>query len=162
MAKKMKYNNEFEENGLKSLEKLPDKIGYSQYYGTWSFSSKDAGDTATMLYKAGTKEAWEGLGELYSRAAETAKKNNDGGAVITSRSRATSTDFTAYFAIRAFLRAGNEKKAIETLEKYGEYGSVVMTIKSNVGGEAEQCEGFDIPDLSDFPKFEKLLESMRI
>ncbi len=159
LAESPVYKKALEKKGLRMLGELNDEINFSHYYGSWSFATEGASNTERILHKSGTETSWEGLGELYKRAAKTAEKKDGGAGFYTQKGGCNSATLNAYWSVRAYLKAGNEEEAIETLKMFGKYKSVTSTMKKqNTKTEnVEGKRGFDIPDLDEFPEFRKVL-----
>lgn len=119
---------EKERMGLDLLGKLPDNNSFKYYYGSWAFTSEEGNLVEGYLMRAGTPAAWKGLGELYERTA-IATKNKGGSEFISSGGSCKSRDLLAYWAVRSYLKAGDEEKALETLNKFCEDEVVVPQSK---------------------------------
>lgn len=157
---------EHERTGLDLIGKLPDDNSFRYYYGTWAFTSHEGNSAEGHLMKAGTTAAWNGLGGLYERTA-IFTENHGGSEFIHSGGSCKSRDLLAYWAIRAYLKAGNETKALETLSKFGDYQNAIYTLVNSAKEAGEHKEPksespddrqFDLPDLIAFPKFRQELE----
>lgn len=96
-------------------------LRFSSYYGTWAFSGDIPNLIESLLLKAETPTAWKGLGEFYERAACFAIRH--GGSEFDG---CKSEDYLAFWAIRSYLNAAIEEKAIESLDKFGEHKDLVM------------------------------------
>ena len=116
---------EHERTGQDLVAKLPEDNNFKYHYGTWAFTSEEGNSAERHLMKAGTPAAWKSLGKLYEQTA-TFTEEHGGSEFISPHGNCESRDLLAYWAIRAYLKAGKEDEAIATLNRFAEHKEVAM------------------------------------
>ncbi len=156
---------EHERIGLELLSKLhPDTCLDASIYGWHWTNYKNAYEVEQQLSTAGTHSAWRGLGRLYEQAADTSKRL--GTAFCFT---ATNLEVLSYWAIKAYLHAGDEAKAVELLQGSRNLGlkSVIYTLLCDVScknsdkkGDPPACRNCRLPDPSMINNFLQELEKI--
>ena len=157
-----------ERTGLDLVAGLPSNTRLSYYYGTWSFSNEEAKLAEYHLMRADTPTAWMNLGKLYEQVAFFSEKNGCS-EFLSQGGSCNSRDLTAYWAVRAYLKADKEDKATKVLTRFGKYPNVPFTLINHAKPEqlkeprveSPENRQFDLPDLDTFPNFRQALERMK-
>ncbi len=163
---KMAINNTIEKHeriGLELLSKLhPDTCLDASIYGWHWTNDKNAHEVEQRLSMAGTPAAWMGLGRLYEQAANTSRRL--GTAFCFT---ATNLEVLSYWAIKAYLHAGDEAKAIELLQESKSLKCVIYTLLTHARGKTYRgtgdpppCRNCDLPDFSTINHFLQELEKI--
>ncbi|NOZ80477.1 MAG: hypothetical protein GXP63_02295 [DPANN group archaeon] len=130
----------------------------------WYFNNPDAENIEHLLYSAGTEVALEKLGDFYSKLADVAVAAKGGGRFISSSGSASSADYLTFWAIRSYLAADKEDKAINALKKHKDCRSAISTVviasEKRTTPEEIRGRGFDLPDLDSYQEFYKTLREL--
>ena len=128
---------EHERIGLELLSKLhQDTCLDASIYGWHWTNDKNAYEVEQQLSMAGTPAAWMGLGRLYEQAADTSKRLGTAFCFTT-----TNLEVLSYWAIKAYLHAGDEAKAIELLQESRSLKSVIYTLLTHARGKISHGTG---------------------
>ncbi|MFH0701210.1 MAG: hypothetical protein V2A62_02115 [Candidatus Woesearchaeota archaeon] len=155
---------EHEKEGLNLINKIPSNNMLGCYLGTWAFSSEDANKAEEHLMIAGTPPAYIALAKMYEQSAVYSDTTDNSHGIVGGGYEHTSVDYTAYWAIRCYLKVGDEDQALRILERFGRY-AVLLTVKNKDGKEDPTTnpfrDRFGLPDLNNFPRFKtKVYESL--
>jgi hypothetical protein len=139
------------------IENLPKTSYFNQYYGSWAFS-EEAGEIERKLQQEGSINAWKGLGNLYKKVLSFIPANEQGSGYFSREGSCTSRQLLSYWAIRSYLKANEEEKAIEMLKNSKDLGSVIFTIRISFKESKEISNKvigreFDLPNKEKFQKF---------
>lgn len=152
---------EQERESLKLIDKILSNNMLRCYLGTWAFSSEDANNAETNLLLAGTPSAHLALAKRYEQSAIYSDTTGNNQGIVSGGYEHTSTDYTAYWATRSYLKAGDEDQALRLLDRFVRY-SVLRTLKDQDGKDNltvnPLSDRFGLPDLNHFPKVKDKIE----
>lgn len=148
------------EQGRALIGELPEVVRYRGYLGCWAFTDDRANQAVRLLAGADLPEAWNALGGLCTRVAQYELENIDTGcSIVTSSGETHGFEYLAFFGVRAYLFAGDEKQAVDTLHTFSRYPAVAKTLESGFSSAGEEAQakwdGFNLPNLDTYERFKE-------